>query len=154
MFTKEDYGEYFEQISRCERAMRFAGQELLLLIKDEKVRSIIERLVRDEVRHYSYIKGILDSLLLKNEIEKRKHDRKHILGTVLIRTESGETQCRCIDVSEGGARIECDKSMSLGDNLELRIDLYGDKEGLRRSGELIWLKEVTPNCYIGGIQFR
>lgn len=154
MFTKEDYKEYFEQIARCERDMLFAVQDALLLIKDENIRSTIERVARAEVRHYSYIKGICDSLLLTNETEKRQHDRKYLLGTVLIRSSQGEIRGKCMDISESGVRVECDKSIPVGDNLELHIDLYEEKEKLRRSGKIVWLKQVNPSCYIGGVQFK
>lgn len=153
MFTKEDYKEYFEQIGRLERAMIFIGEDLLQLLEDAKIRSIIDNLVRDESRHYAYIKSIFNSLLLADETDKRKYMREHSLGIVLISNKQGSVNARCIDISKGGIKIETDQAIYAGDNFKFHISLYGKKEEEMRSGKLIWVKKIDAGCYVGGVQF-
>jgi hypothetical protein len=155
MFTNNDYKEYFEQIARVERAMIYDLQDLVLIMKDGKNKKILENITDDEVRHYSYILKIFNSFLFENVSEKRQHVRTHSLGRVVLENIKNKDIIKghCVDISDGGVRIETDKKIDVNDKFNLEIGLYNNSDKIKCLGRLVWVKEIENEGCIGGIEF-
>ena len=55
MFTKDDFIEYFKQISEIENQMLINISELTALIEEESILLLLKRIKNDEIRHMSQL---------------------------------------------------------------------------------------------------
>ncbi len=156
MFTRGDYKEYFSSILEKERDMIFSVADIRSSISDEEALKILEIIINDEIKHYSYVAGLFENLLLQGKVEKRKFRRQHSLGDAWVRDlkTKEEIKARCVNVSEGGICIESDKPLEVGNLFEVAIEFYDGSEPVRRVGKLVWYKEVIAKLNIGGIEFK
>jgi len=65
MFSKEDFIDYFEQVSEIENKMRLNLNELFDLITNESIILILKKIYEDEMKHLKILKKI------KNIIESK-----------------------------------------------------------------------------------
>ena len=178
MFSKQDREQYFQKVLAHERAIGHKIQELFQAMKDSELKGSIDEILLDETKHgsfsillygvlqgvfeeesqaYSFIRKFLDSILPSTDnSEKRRFVREPLLGRAKMRDlETGEEyHVRCMDISPAGVGIENDKVLSVGRSYSMEIKLYRHSTLMERIGRLMWVKEVIPGIYIGGIQFE
>jgi hypothetical protein len=75
--------------------------------------------------------------------DRRKFLRKKSLLSATLITAQGSFDCRVLDFSAGGAKVECTQSLAGGDVLTLMVGAVGTF-----SGTVIWCGE---GCF--GVQF-
>ena len=156
MFTKEDYRDYFQAIVVKKRTTLFKLQELLSRASDENLINALTPVLREQLQHYVFTREIFETILLGSEREKRVFEREHTLGQVRIKSPNADSfvSAHCVDISKGGIGIECEKELSIGDEIEVWINMYGKNVSLHQFGKLVWYKKVESGLYIGGVQFK
>jgi len=176
MFTKQDREKYFQKVLAHERLLGHKMQELFRLLKKLDIKEPMDDMLKDEERHnsfavllcgilqgvseeesqaYASIRKFLDSILPQDNREKRHYVREPFLGLIrMCDLETGETrQVKCMDVSPGGVGIECHEAIPVGRSYRLEISLYKYSTSMEQTAKLIWLKEIIPGTFIGGMQF-
>lgn len=163
MFTREDFIEYFEQISMLERDMVYRMFRLRALAKDKNLTEALSPIFEDEIRHYTYARLVLDSILVGDIYEGRKHRRQHSFGEILIKANDLEkpVYAKCVDLSRGGVGIESAQSLKIGQAVEVWIDLYREGKTVYSKGKVMWMREIKftilggskEHFYLGGIKF-
>ena len=156
MFIEEKYKEYLASVLEKERDMIFSVTDIRDSISDKDIIEPLDRIVNDEVKHYSYMAELFEVFLLKGGVEKRKFRRQHSLGDAWLRDlkSKEEFKARCVNFSEKGMCIECDKPLEIGRSYEVGIDFYDGSDPIRHVGRLVWYKEVITRLNIGGIEFK
>jgi hypothetical protein len=88
-------------------------------------------------------------------VERRQFPRVNVTTTVkfvmlLPTVEEGITK----DISQGGMCLMTKKRMIMGDLIQLKFDLPGDKpEHIEVVGRAVWVKEKGDGFYLIGIKF-
>jgi hypothetical protein len=177
MSSKEESVAYFQKVLAQERATVHKIQEIINAVKDPQIKNPLEDVFRDEIRHgsfavliYSILQGVaqeevkayvffrqlLDSLLPKQGQEKRRYLREPVLGIVRMRSRESAFyyEVKCMDFSMNGIGFESDRNIPVNDIYDFEIELYGRPVSLERSGKVIWMKEVLPGTFFGGIQLE
>lgn len=62
MFQKKDYLEYFENLYQIELGMEKEGRALLKIIDDPVARTLLRKLIDDEIRHKKIVKSLIKSI--------------------------------------------------------------------------------------------
>jgi len=62
MFTREDYREYFSAILEKEKGMISGITDIKSSIGDQDTFRVLDLIINDEVKHYSYTAGLLEML--------------------------------------------------------------------------------------------
>lgn len=163
MFTKEDYRDYFSQISLVERAMVYRLHRLIAKIDDKEIHRTASRIIKGEKRHYTYVLSALESHFFDTADERRKYRRETSFGDVSIMQPGGavKSEARCVDISSGGVGLESDVPLKAGDRFRVRINFYSKKEPLDRTGKIAWTEEIKIDLpsgdmlhfYMAGMQF-
>lgn len=177
MIIKEKCEEYFQRVLALERTKISKMQELMRIVRDPGLRGSLADLFKDKTRHetftaalfgilqgvaqeedhaYVFMRRLLDSVLSKESHEKRRYVREPFLGVVRMRDLETKEEChvKCIDVSPGGVGIENDKALTVGRFYALEVTLYKHSMPTEQTGKLVWMKEIIPGTFIGGIQFE
>ncbi|HQB12562.1 MAG TPA: PilZ domain-containing protein [Candidatus Omnitrophota bacterium] len=177
MNSKEEAVAYLQKVLAQERATIHKIQEVISVVKDPQIKSPLEDVFRDEVRHgsfavliYSLLQGVaqeevkayvffrqlLDSLLPRPGREKRRYLREPVLGVVRMRSRESALryEAKCMDFSLSGIGFESDRNVPVNDIYDCEIELYGRPVSLERSGKVIWTKEVLPGTFFGGVEFE
>lgn len=177
MFTKQDREQYFQEVLQKGRAIHHKIQELFQVLQDTEYREPIGEVLKNETTHgsftvllygvlqgvfeeqsqdYYFIRHLLDSIHPKDVSEKRHFVREPLLGLAKIHDfeTDAEYSVQCIDISPEGVGIETDRAIPLGKTYSLEIKLYKHSMPMERIGRLIWLKEIIPGSFIGGIKFE
>jgi rubrerythrin len=62
MLTKQDYLEHLKQIEEVERKMSEVYAECAKRIEDEEFRVIFDKLLKDELRHKTMVKALMERI--------------------------------------------------------------------------------------------
>ncbi len=154
MFTREDYQSYFSQIAKFEKAMVLSSHEIAGLVDDKYIKSSVDNIFHDEVRHYAYAREVLDFLSNSEQIDRRQYKREYSLGDVLI--DFGKPvpySALCLDISEGGIKMESSRDFTKGQVLKLEIKLYEKKEIIRHSARVVWSTRIEGELFLVGLEF-
>jgi len=95
-----------------------------------------------------------------NELKRRAFHRLQCRIYLSIKdlSNSWETDAKCIDISLGGIGIEIDGNeelqINIKDRLELWIHLQDSLDPVHRYGRLVWVRQISPLFYRGGIRFE
>jgi hypothetical protein len=156
MFTRTDYHEYFEQIAGLERLMIYRIHEVLPSVDEPGIRGTLETIANDEKRHYGYIRGIFDSILLTSETERRRFMREHMLGKARIRLagDGREFEGYCVDISRSGACVEFSENIPVSGDFEIWIEPFNGESTRHFQGRLAWNVEISPKLRVGNIKFK
>lgn len=156
MFTKENYKEYFDQIARTERMMIYRVHNILPHLDDGSVKTVLEGIAQDELKHYVLVKDALDVFLLEGEAEKRKYQRESSLGNIEVGRKGADqkTEAWCVNMSQSGVCIESEKPFKQGDRVKLSIKLYNKDESIDKTARIVWTNQIQPNFYITGAEFE
>ncbi len=81
----------------------------------------------------------VEPVIAKARAERRRYKRVRVdlPGRLFVPAEERESRCTVVDLSPGGAAIECEISPSAGSQVVLYVDGFGRFEGavIRREGE-------------------
>jgi hypothetical protein len=155
MFTKEDYGKYFDQIAQVERKMIYGVYDLGHEINDPSIARVLEEIGNDEVRHYGYVLKMLALTVEPGQSKSHREVRGSSLGTVLLRGQTAkEIKASCVNLSKNGIYLECAQDLSSSGVLDLEIRLLGEDKVMVRRGRVVWSKEVETDFYISSIKFE
>ena len=88
----------------------------------------------------------VEPVIAKARAERRRYKRVRLdlPGRLFVPADERETRCTVIDLSPGGAAIECEISPEAGTQVVLYVDGFGRFEGavVRREGEGFGVKFV------------
>lgn len=157
MFTSADYEKYFDQIARVERKMIYGSYELGLDREDPAVVRFLKRIGDDEVRHYGYVLKMLKDISNPIHLEHRREYREYCLGIIRLWRVHGEAtenvKAYCVNLSQGGICLECDRELFAGEEWNLEIKLFGQAESKCYQGKVAWSRKVEENFFINGMAF-
>ena len=178
MLSRQEREQYFQEVLAHERAIGHKIHELCQALQDSELKGSVDEVLLDGSKHgsfsillygvlqgvfeeetqaYSFIRKFLDSILPGTDsTEKRRFAREPLLGlATMYDLENGEVyHVRCMDISPTGVGIENDKAIPVGRSYSLEIKLYRHATVMEKIGRLVWIKEVIPGNYIGGIRFE
>ena len=154
MFTRDDYIDYFEQISSHERAMAFKQYQIIERIQDEEIIATLKSILKDEVRH-NHIVGMLFDRYIKPAIENRRSERDRTLGSITFHEVDADRELTgfCLDISMGGSCIQTKTAVSEGLQVELTIFLIDRQTEIKRRGIIQWCRQTGSETYQCGIEF-
>ena len=143
MFTKEDYVEYFGQLAVIEREMIYRVEDDLSLIEDSHIRTLLERVLQDECRHYTAILDIVENILFRKE--KKSAVGIHSLGPAVMRQKESAVSGYCIHMSKEALYLEFEGLPSFQGDVEVQLTLVGAKVEKRQCfGHVEWSFSITP----------
>ena len=65
-----------------------------------------------------------------------------------------ETEARSTNISRSGIGVFLQEKLNIGDKLELWVHLADGLKPIHRFGRLVWLDELSPVAFNGGIKFE
>ena len=87
-----------------------------------------------------------------NRLNRRKHQRYRLppmYSTVTVQcqpsAEHAELLGHVYDISEGGARIELDEPMNVGQSLEFKLALPGAPREVNAVGKVVWVNDAEDD---------
>lgn len=158
MFTKADYQDYFAQLARIERKMIYNTYDLSLELKDPLLVRTLQKIGDDEVRHYGYVRKMLQELGAKDDHERRQAKRKWALGKIALQPDvsAAKTQItgNCVNLSATGVCLETSQEIASKEMSGLTITLFDQKDPLIKEGKVVWSKKVEDGLWISGMEFK
>jgi len=95
--------------------------------------------------------------------ERRQHIRFNSSLEILYREEKKmhlKNNCRTVDISEGGMKLQVDKKFPKGTILDFKIMLPDSKKTAEVEGEVVWSEDIKEHSLSGkrmfnaGVKFR
>lgn len=84
-----------------------------------------------------------------NTYNQRQHERFTLAPAytwIQITTQTGEVcEGHAYDISIGGARVEIDHPLEIGERVEVMIELAGWTEPIHASGEVVWMNDAQDD---------
>jgi len=155
MFSKEDYGKYFNQLASIERKMIYGTHELAAEA-DAAIREILKKIENDKIKRYGQILK-MPKLAGLGQFEGRREVREDFLGIVRLRDVqnpgSPEVKAYCVNLSKSGICLESSEDFSISPVWDLEIQLLDAKEIMTHRGRLVWSRKIEPDYLMGGIDF-
>jgi len=156
MFTREDYFQYFQEISLKEREMLYTIHDLVSLLEDKKSIPELQQIADDSVKHYSLTKLFIDSINV-DQPTRRRWERLYSAGDVIAKNVKEEKvlQARCVDWSFGGLRldIEADKPIELNEEYEFYVHFYDKTLPIKKHGKIVWIRKIRDDLFSFGVEF-
>jgi len=158
MLSKNDHVRYFEQIACLERQKVYRLFDLLHDLADVYVVKFLSGMLADAQDLYGRILSILQlESLAEGGADKRLVNRRSALGKVrLLFSERGTTQeisACCVNYTHQGLCFESANRVAVGAQYEVLISLFDQKETMRCTGKIAWVKETFPGFFTAGMQF-
>ena len=158
MLSKRDYVRYFEQIACLERQKVYRLFDLLQDLDDAYIVKLMRGMLADAQNLYGRILNVLQlESLTEGGADKRLVNRRSALGKVrLLVSERGaiqEISACCVNYTHQGLCFESTNRVVVGAPYEVLISLYDQKETIRCSGKVAWVKETFPGFFTAGMQF-